>query len=947
MFANIALRSEYSFKQTFGKIESLIDYGKESGFLGVADFNNTFSHVKLEQACKKENIKPIFGVRLEVLKENVKQRGLCGPIYIFIAKNNQGLFEINNLVKTAYDRFYYKPFICVEDVTKLSKNVFVIAENVERLDRVDYIALTPATCNMLIDVNIPKVYIQDNFYCTPKDKEIYQLMAGTQKRGDEYIYKFNKKTVPQHILSEKEFDRLWKCSEAAENTLKIAEQCDVTLPRAKMVKYQGNQNIDSICKLGAKQREIDLNDPIYKARYEREMELIKQKEYVDYFMITYEMVDKAKKQMFVGPARGSAAGSLVCYLMGITEVDPIPYGLLFERFIDITREDLPDIDIDFPDNKRDLVIKDLIKTHGADNVCHIANINLMKPKSAINDFGIALKIPKYEVDQIKDSIITRSSGDARAGQTIKDTFDTTDLGKEFIKNNPKMELVCEVQNHASHAGKHAAGIIVCNDEIAKFGSMNTRDGCIMMDKKGAEYLNLLKIDCLGLRTLSVLEECADLIGMDYKDYYKLPLDDKKTYKIFSDMRLDGIFQFEGSAMHSVCKHMGVENFNDIVAITGLARPGPLHSGGTSKFADTRIGKREVEYICDHPIYIEATKETFGIFIYQEQLMKVARELGAMSWEDVSQLRKAMSRSLGEEFFNKYKNSFFKGTRDKNIDDEIAEKVWSSMMTFGSWGMNKSHTVSYGYISYWCAYMKTHHPLEFYVATLNHSKNETASIKILRDALENSGIDYIPIDPDNSKLKWSVYDGKLLGGLCNIKGIAEKKAKEILNCRSGKKKWTIGLINKLMNPETPYDILYPCKNKWGFLYDAPQEWGLIASPSEIADVHKEGIYTFIGKVIVKDLRDLNDYNEVQKRGGEVYHTNNLFLKLFVEDDTDQIQCRINRFKFQKLHGHHLAETLQEGESWVLIKGKINSHFRLVMIDKILHLDEYFKDQENVQ
>lgn len=1454
---DLALRSEYSFRQTFGKIEDIVGTAKTK-YIGVADFNNTFSHVVLEKECKKKGIKPIFGVRLEVLCDTKKRiRGACGPVYIFIAKNNSGLYELNKLVTTAWENFYYKPMIFQSDVDDLSDDVFVIAENIEDEDlRLDFLALSPSTPYLLLNLDKPKVYVNNNYFISPDDRKVYQLMAGAVKRGDEYNYKFDTKRAFQHILTTEEFHRIYNCHEAIENTYKIAEQCSVVIPKANMVKYTGSKNIITECSKGAKKKGIDIiNDGEYKARFEREIELIVKKEYVDYFMIVADMIEKAKKTMFVGPSRGSSAGSLVCYLLGITEVDPIKFGLIFERFIDINREDLPDIDIDFPDEGRDQVIKNTFKTYGKDNVCHIANINKFAARSALEEVGIALRIPRFEMDILKDSIVDRSGGDARAKISIQDTLHTTQVGKDMLYKYPALQYAEKMQNHATHAGKHAAGIIVCNEDLCKYGAINVRDGSIMMDKKGAEYLNLLKIDALGLRTLSILQECARLIGMDYHDYYTMPLDDQKTFQIFNAMRLNGIFQFEGQAMRMLCENMGVENFEDIVVITALARPGPLHSGGANKFAARRTGKEEVEYISNNPIYIRNTEETYGVIVYQEQLMNLCRDLGKMSWEDVSEIRKAASKTLGKEFFDKYRAKFMTGALENGLHEEEATEVWENMMTFGclsgdtiiklpganqyspkkitlrelyenkgygkpavdydnavqqkkrglskiwmydfekekciptrpieivqsgiketfelktnkssiratadhkfltkngwkklselnigdevatlgksitnqrrtdrvkkhkdeswrfnkrkpydgrstefelsrdkliennpfcaccgvaweethhkdgnrennnisniellcrkchkqrhrdmgdkmpypymngkkinfdkiisignskyemtydicmpdpnnnfeannfivhnSWGMNKclasgtkvrlahgnqiygkdctidqlyrdyvenpspwilqnnrmpvllsysngrinkqmaksiiksgakdcykytlsngkffectkehkfivngnwveigiakigdlilsvakknykykstgnspkgktysghgfqdkennpayingktecankfrnmmidepcqdclqdhdrmeihhndfnkgfdrpddlswlcpgchkkrhydnsekypyskgfdtyeleivniehvgiketydiempdihnfvlssgpithnSHTVSYGLISYWCAYMKAHHPLEFMVANLRHTKNERSTLLMLRDAYENENIDYIPVDPDNSEVDWTVHDGKLLGGLSNIIGVGEKKAKEIMLCRTGKKKWTPSMVRNLMEPKTPYDTLYPCWDRWHDIYEKPRDYGLAFPPSYICDVKKPGIYVIIGLVLKKDLRDLNEYNEVMKRGGKVYETNNKALKFVIEDDTGQIHASISRMKFDELNGSRLSESLVEEKSWVIIRGKIQEGWRVLMIEQIFDLNNLEK------
>lgn len=934
---NLSLKSEYSFKKVFGKVEDVLEHNNGQKYIGIADHNNTFAHGYLEKYCKDNDMKPIFGVRIEVVKNaEDRVRGRFGPTYLFIAKNNSGLKEINELATTCWSKFYYRPMIGWDDLFNISDDVFVIAENFETTERLDYIAVTTTTTKSVLEWDIPKVFIQNNFYSYADDKSVYQILCGTQKRGEGYVHKFESQTYPQHILSDQEFLRLYNDKDCITNTFKIAEQCTAYIPRAPMARYIGDESIESLCFKGSIDLDINIEEGVYADRLQYELDTIKQKDYVDYFLIVSDLIRYAKKYMFVGPGRGSSAGSLICYLIGVTTVDPIRHGLLFERFIDMTREDLPDIDIDFPDNGRDKVIKYLFKKYGEDNVCHISNINKMKAKSAIDEFGKSLLIPAYEISTLKDSIVDRSGGDARAKMAIEDTLDSTDAGKEFIKKYPSMSLVRRVQNHASHFGKHAAGVIVCPDDISKYGGINTRENSLMMDKRVAEFYNLLKIDCLGLRTLSVLEDAAHLSGVDYNMFHSLDLKDEKTYKIFKDMRLHGIFQFEGQAMQMLCGKMGVENFDDIVSLTALARPGPLHSGGADKFIRRRTGQSKVDYGTDNEDFIRITKDTYGVIVFQEQLMNICKDVGSLTWNDVGQIRKAISKALGKHFFEEYKAKFVNGAKGNGLSDSQASGVWETMISFGNWAMNKSHTVSYGLISYWCAYMKAHHPLEFTAANLNHTKNKDSALRILRDAFENEGIEYTAIDADESGLEWTIHDGKLLGGLTNIKGVGEKKAKEIIAARSGKRLFTPSMVKALLEPETDFDYLYPCKEMWGRLYDDPKRYGLQAPPSLIKDVDGEGNYVVVGKLLKKDLRDLNEYNELVKRGGKYLDEDSMFLKMTIEDDTGIMFCSINRFKFERMNGRHFAETGVDDKTWYVMGGKIKGDWKILDLDMIYDL-----------
>jgi hypothetical protein len=524
---------------------------------------------------------------------------------------------------------------------------------------------------------------------------------------------------------------------------------------------------------------------------------------------------------------------------------------------------------------------------------------------------------------------------------VQDTFETTEVGKVFIKKYPEMNIVHKIEGHARHSGLHAAGIIVCNDKLTKYGGINSRDGVLMMDYRDAEKLNLLKIDCLGLRTLSVLESVADQIGMAYGDFYKLPLDDPKTLDIFNSMRLSGIFQFQGNALQYVTRQMGVQTFDDICAITALARPGPIHSGGTNIFIGRRTGANPVEYLSDHPAVIEHTEATYGVIIYQEQLMSIGREFGNLSWSDVGALRKAASKSLGEDFFNQYKEKFINGAIDNGADEEEAAHVWDSMVTFGSWGFNKSHAYGYGRISYWTAWCKAHHPLEFAIANLNNAKREDHAIRILRDLVKNDGIEYEAFDADHSVEYWSVMDGKLLGGLRTLKGIGPKKAKAIMKAREGLDHYTPSMIRTLMNPETPFSILFPCEHWWGEFFTSPKEFGLEVPPVTIDTVTAAGDYLFVGKMVDRNVRDLNETQSVARRDGRILTEHTLFLNLILEDDTDSIVATVNRYDYESM-GRVIAETGKVGEDWFLVKGKIKDKWRRVEIKAILNLNAWGRE-----
>lgn len=928
------IRTEYSFGKVYGPLKSIVQklVNNKSKAAGICDIEGTWGHVQWDKLCAKENIKPIFGVRISVTEDvDLKERRAQYDMFTFIALTDAGMKMIYDLVDLSYQQSYYKPLLDYFQVNSLpEKDVAIIASfspKMNLLTRHIYMALSPATPLAIRNLNMDYVACSDNYFVDKGDEIVYEPFADDRKR--------ERKTTPMHILTDKEWLKIFPGrKDAIKNRNKLLKKAKAKLQKAEMVKFNERVSIDEICRKGAIGRGIDITKGKYKKRYKREMALIKEKGYVDYFLVVADLIKYAKTKMLVGHSRGSSAGSLVCYLMGITEIDPIPFGLVFERFIDINRFDLPDIDVDFQDNKRHLVLKYLQKKYGVDNVAQIGNINRLKPKSAIARMAKAIHIPAWEVDEVKDGIVERSGGDARASLCIEDTFNESDVGKQFIDAYPNMRPVARMESHASHTGVHAAGILVCNRPITNYCGVNSKGGdrIAMIDKKDAELISLLKIDALGLRNLTILADICDAIGWKYERLYNLPLDDKKAFKVFKKQRLTGIFQFEGDAVRNLAKQMNVETIDDISALSALGRPGPLATGGATTFTARRSGKEKTEYLSKSKYVIKQTKETFGVIIYQEQVMNIGREYGGLSWEDVCELRKAMSKSMGDEFFGKYKDKFIKGAMEKGAKEKDALHVWENMNSMGSWSFNKSHAVSYGMITYLCAYMKAHFPLEFAVASLNHAKDDKSSIKLLRDLKENEGIEYVPFDPKYSQKQWTVYGGKLLGGLETLAGIGPAKANQFLKCRSEGTKIPAGIQKAIDDMDTPFKYLYPAKELYGDYYKHPKRYGIMNfKVVQISKLKSKGDYCFIGMLVKKVIRDANEAILVLKRGRKVTGPT-AYINMTFEDDTGAVLATVGRNEYDEI-GKSIAESGKVDKDWYVIIGNYDPEWNRVYINNI--------------
>ena len=930
---NIRLRTEYSFRKAFGHIKKVVE-STTGEAVGICD-SGTWGHVAFDKACKELNKKPLFGTEIAFVEDSTKREKQPTNYMAFIAKNNKGLKELYELVtkSTEKENFYYFPRLSYSDLFDVSEDLIIVSGTHPEWGMLPlarksnlYIEMNPMSSRKALDFCESKgfkpIATSDNYFPKVDDRKGYEVLVG-RNRID--------RTAPMHILNEWDLKDLipWIPDLAFKNTYEIAEMCNVELPQGTMVSFHSDKTLEQLCIDGALKRKINLKDPIYKARLKREIDLIDDKKFEDYFFVIADMINFAKQHMLVGPARGSSAGSLVCYLLGITDIDPLKHDLLFERFIDITREDLPDIDIDFQDDRREMVINYLRDKYGEEKVAHLGTISRYKAKSTIAEVAKELGIPAWEVNDLKGAIIERSSGDARAAMCIMDTFNDLDIGKKVLEKYPQMKIASKMENHARHNGVHSAGIIVTEDPVRKYCSVNQQSGAAQIDKDDAESLNLLKIDALGLRTLSVLQDILDQVGWEREEIVNYPLDDKDAFDILNKEKYAGIFQFEGYALQSLTRQMKIYDFEDIASITALARPGPLNSGGTTQYIKRRVGSSPIEYL--HPMTEEITKVTKGVVVYQEQVMNIARDVGKLSWEDVSQLRKAMSKSYGEEFFDRYWQRFKVGAEENGIDEDQALKIWKNINTMGSWAFNRSHAISYGLVSYWCCVLKSKFPLEFAAACLRNLRDDEQAVKLLREVVKE-GLSYKSFDKFKSSENWSVQDGELIGGLMGIKGIGPKMAEDIINRRELKQPLTPRQNNLLNTGETPYDDIFECERRFGHIKKDPESHNIKSKIIEIESLEADnpGTYVFFGKLKEKNLRDLNETVNLAKRGGRRAETHNLWLNMTFEDDTGPIISTIDRFKYPKM-GKPIVEEGRIGD-WYLIKGTLRKGFRKIYVDK---------------
>ena len=528
----------------------------------------------------------------------------------------------------------------------------------------------------------------------------------------------------------------------------------------------------------------------YSDRVDEEMDIICDLGFQRYFLIVWELIDWCRKNgIMTGPGRGSVGGSLVAYLMRITKVDPLVHGLVFSRFISPARIDLPDIDMDFEDRRREDVRRHLQETYGKDCVAGVSTFSTLKGKAALRDVGRVFDLPYADVDKAAKSIVRRSMGDDRADYTIEDAFETFEDGKRFAKKYPRAaDIAMRIESQVRGAGQHAAGICVSAEPLTEGlrCTLAKRNKTVVAnwDKHDVEHFGLMKLDVLGLAALSVLSDAREMILENHNveiDYEKLPLDVPEVFEEISAGHTVGAFQLSSFGLRRFCSDLGIDSFDDIVDATSLWRPGTLRSGTAMDFKKRKHGEEEWEHI--HPSMAEMTEDTYGIILYQEQIMRMCYDLAGMTWQNCDLIRKVVAKSQGDTLFAKYKKMFVDGCAEqKTLDAASASKVWDDLKSFGSYGFNRSHAVEYSMITYWDMWLKVRYPAEFMAASLSHAKQD-AKDELVREA-RRLGLRIVPPKVSTSEpSRWVARGEDLLMPLLEIKGIGPKACEKISKLRS--------------------------------------------------------------------------------------------------------------------------------------------------------------------
>jgi DNA polymerase-3 subunit alpha len=586
--------------------------------------------------------------------------------------------------------------------------------------------------------------------------------------------------------------------EAMHNTVKIAEACNLELDftKAYLPHYEppGGKGREAymleLCQKGLEERYETITDAI-RQRFNHEMAIIQKLGYTSYFLITRDFVQYAKDNSIpVGPGRGSAAGSIVSYALGITDIDPLKYGLLFERFLNPDRVTLPDIDIDFCYEQRNKVIDYVVSKYSKDNVAQIITFGTMMAKGVIRDVARVMAMPYAEADKIAKLV----PNDLNI--TLTQALEAEPELKTLYKTNPQITQLIEtsmaLEGLTRHASTHAAGVVISEDALVnhvplfKTSETQMTTGYPMTS---LEKIGLLKMDFLGLRTLTVIDQACKIIKRTQNttvDVETLPLDDEKTFRLLGNAESIGIFQLESSGMRDLLKKLKPERIDDIIALLALFRPGPIGSGMLDDFMKRKHGKIRITY--DHELLEPILKETYGIIVYQEQVMRIASEVAGFSLADADRLRRAMSKKT-PEVLAEARRRFVEGAGERGIGKRIADKMFDQIEYFGGYGFNKSHSAAYALISYRTAYLKANYPVEFMTALLTSEKDNTDKIVVYIDECNRMGIKILPPDVNESFANFTVVGRDVRFGLAAVKNVGAGAVNSIIASRMKHEKFT--------------------------------------------------------------------------------------------------------------------------------------------------------------
>ncbi|MFC1547370.1 DNA polymerase III subunit alpha [Candidatus Neomarinimicrobiota bacterium] len=845
-FVHLHNHSDFSLLDGAQTVESVINTLGDLGMdrVAITEHGNLFSMVPFYKAAVSAGIKPIIGIEAYVAKgdhqerQSTRETGWGYHHLVLLAMNQIGLKNLVKLSSIGYlDGFYYRPridkallrqyhegLICTTACLKGEVQEYSLKgdEAAARKAALELAEIFPdrfylelqkhglpeeeTTCSANIrlakELSLPLVATNDCHYARKEHWEAHDVMfcLGTGKDRDDPDRR-RYATSEFYLKSIDEMYQLFRDTpEALENTIAIAEQCNVELelgklhlPRFPIPSSSGTEDPDDYLRMLTEEglnRQYQVT-PEIKARLDQELRVIKDMDYAGYFLIVMDFIRFAREHKIpVGPGRGSAAGSLVAYTLGITNVDPIRYNLLFERFLNPDRISMPDIDIDFCQEGRGEVINYVKEQYGENAVSQIITFGRMKARSAVRDVARVLGMSFGEADRIAKLI---PEGPKVSIESAMET--NPELAQAESIDNKHTELfaysrVLEGMNR--HASTHAAGVVIApgdlTDYVPLYKSPKTGDITTQVDMNGLEDLGLLKMDFLGLRTLTVIDRAVKMLierGIEI-DIDNIPLEDEATFDLFSRGRTIGVFQFESSGMREFLKKLQANCIEDLIAMNALYRPGPM--AFIDDFIDCKHGRRKISYL--HPVLEPILKETHGIIVYQEQVMQIAHAVAGFTLAQADIMRRAMGKKK-KKAMDRLETDFMEGAETNGIPKKTAREIYDLVARFAEYGFNKSHSTAYALVAYQTAYLKAHYPAEFMAANLSSEMNNPDRMPILLAETQTMGLEVLPPDVNHSGRNFRVdAEGRIRFGLNAIKHVGQKAADHIKTIRDPAKVWEI-------------------------------------------------------------------------------------------------------------------------------------------------------------
>ena len=853
-FVHLHLHTQFSLLDGAIRLEELFKQAKAYRMpaLAITDHGSMFGAIEFYQQAERSGIKPIIGCEVYVApgsRLEKTSRGISEASFhlILLAKNLLGYRNLMKLVTAGYfEGFYYRPRVDKELLQKYNEGLIALsaclkgeipfllasgdkgkalqaAEELKAIfpDRRFYLEIqenkiaeqkkvNAGLMEIARELSLPLVATNDCHYLRREDAKAHEVLLCIQTgKTMRDVDRMQFSTEEFFFRSAEEMEELFSyCPESLQNTVEIAERCNLELKlnELQFPKFQvpPGETLDSfleksahrgleerLAEMAAQGEHRSPSTDSYRPRLHEELGMIQKMGFAGYFLIVADFIRYTKERKIpVGPGRGSGAGSLVAYCLGITEIDPLANGLLFERFLNPERVSPPDMDIDFCIQGRDEVIQYVRSKYGADHVAQIITFGKMQARAVIRDVGRALDMPYSEVDRIAKMIPNTLN------ITLKEAFQQEPRLPELAESNPDVQrlltLAQALEGLPRHASTHAAGVVISSSPLVEMvplyrGQQN--EVVTQYAMKDVEKIGLIKFDFLGLKTLTMIADVIKRVNRSQTENLeirKIPLDDRATYDLLCSGDTSGVFQLEGSGMRDLVVRLLPARFEDIVALLALYRPGPLKSGMVDDFIKRRHGKVPIAY--EVPELKDILEETYGVIVYQEQVMKIASKLASFSLANADILRRAMGKKKADEMAMQKKN-FLEGAQKNKIPAKKAERLFDLMAKFAEYGFNKSHSAAYALIAFQTAYLKAHYPVEFMAALLSSEMGDAD--KILRHLSEcrEKKIEVLPPDVNESQQDFAVVGGKIRFGLAAVKNVGLAAVQSILAAREEKGDFT--------------------------------------------------------------------------------------------------------------------------------------------------------------